>query len=133
MEFARGKVASVQHRSRENEHHTEVLSRAKANGKIPRFLQLEVPRVCYFEEESRKSIENTLRQKLEKASTEMLDCILNERNQLKEKLIQEAEQLSDELKLTPWTNGWSSRIHGMAGIIFILSKAYSEILRMAVK
>lgn len=137
VEFARGKVASVQHRLRENEHHTEVLSRAKANGKIPRFLQLEVPRVCYFEEESRKSIENTLRQKLEKASTEMLDCILNERNQLKEKLIQEAEQLSDELRtyaMEKWMefqdswNGWD-HLYPVEGI-FRNSENGSQVCRL---
>lgn len=97
VDFARNKIANIQQRYNDNEHHIKVLSTAKAKGNIPRFLQLEVPKIRFFEDDVRIGIQHKLGQHLDETSLKMLESILDERLKLRVKFIQEAEQLPNEL------------------------------------
>lgn len=96
--LATEKIAKLQQRLKDNEHHLGTASKAKAGDKIPSWLKLEVPRINFFENDIKTGIEVKFRQRLNACSRELLDLILEERMQLQLKLVEEAERLSDELK-----------------------------------
>jgi hypothetical protein len=118
VEFASNKFADIQQQLDDNEHHIGVLLKAKANQKLPHFLQMNAPEVRLFPEESIKNLQRKFREILDVASRDMLQCTLSERYLLRAKLFREAEKRVEEVEteaLTKWMeaqddgwNGWDN-------------------------
>jgi hypothetical protein len=66
---------------------------------------LETPEVRFFQEDPAASIRQTFRRILDKATSDMLECILRERHLLRAKLCKEAETLLEVVR-TEATDKW---------------------------
>jgi hypothetical protein len=93
VEFSSKKFADLQTRIDDNEHHIQVLEKAKESSRTPHFLLLNTPKVRLFPEDAAVELKQKFRKILDRATQEMFDCTLTERHLLRAKLCQEAEQL----------------------------------------
>ena len=105
VEFASNKFADLQRNLVYNEHHLEVLKKAKDNGKLPHFLKLNPVKVRFFPEDETTSLTQKYQKVLDEAAAQMLEYTLAERESLGVKLCNEAEKLNDEVEteaMTKW-------------------------------
>ena len=117
VEFSSGKFADLQTRIDDNEHHIQVLERAKECSKAPHFLTLNTPKVRLFPEDSVAKLQQKFQKILDEASLRMLNDTIMERHLLRAKLCQEAESLLLEVQkeaITRWMDAqgqWNAWDH----------------------
>lgn len=98
VEFSSKQFVDLQQQLIDNEHHIQVLTKAKEDGKVPCFLMLETPEVRFLKEDPASATRQIFRKILDKASSEMLEGILNQRHLLRARLCKEAETLLEVVK-----------------------------------
>ena len=78
VETATNKHADLRRRLQLNKHHLEVLRKMKSNGKMPRYLKLETPRIKadLFSEEVAAELTTNYQATLKQASEVLLDLTI---------------------------------------------------------
>ena len=112
VDSASDKFADMQKRLNDNEHHINVLERAKAIDKIPNFLKPKIPTVKFFPEDSAVSLRKSYEEMQLETSKRMLERTLRERYILRAKLYQEAGELQNVVELearTKWIEAQGER------------------------
>ncbi len=74
VEFSSGKFADLQTRIDDNEHHIQVLERAKECSKAPHFLTLNTPKVRLFPEDSVAKLQQKFQKILDEASLKPINA-----------------------------------------------------------
>jgi hypothetical protein len=100
VETATKKFADLRRRLQLNKHHLEVLRKMKSNGKIPRYLKLETPRIKaeLFSDEVTAELTTKYQTTLKQASEDLLDHTIEARLNLDAKLRQEADQILEDVR-----------------------------------
>jgi hypothetical protein len=102
METATNMFADLRRRFQLNKHHLEVLRKMKSNGKIPRYLTLETPRISsdLFSAEVAEELRTTYHASLKQASEALLDLTIEARVNTDAKLRQEADKLIEDVRIS---------------------------------
>jgi hypothetical protein len=100
VETATKKFADLRRRLQLNKHHLEVLRKMKSNGKIPRYLKLETPRIKaeLFSDEVTAELTTKYQTTLKQASEDLLDLTIEARLNSDAKLRQEADQILEDVR-----------------------------------
>jgi hypothetical protein len=100
VETATDMFADLRRRLQLNKHHLEVLRKMKSNGKIPRYLKLETPRIKsdLFSDEAAAELTTNYQATLKQASEVLLDLTIAARLNTDAKLRQEADKIMEEVR-----------------------------------
>ena len=100
VETATNKYADLRRRLQLNKHHLEVLRKMKSNGKMPRYLKLETPRIKadLFSEEVAAELMTNFQVTLKQASEALLDLTIEARLNSDAKLRQEADKMIEDVR-----------------------------------
>jgi hypothetical protein len=100
VETATKKFADLRRRLQLNKHHLEVLRKMKSNGKIPRYVKLETPRMKaeLFSDEVTAELTTKYQTTLKQASEDLLDLTIEARLNSDAKLRQEADQILEDVR-----------------------------------
>ena len=100
MEMATNMYADLRRRFQLNKHHLEVLRKMKSNGKIPRYLILETPKIRsdLFSVEVAEELRTTYHATLKQASEVLLELTIEARVNTDAKLRQEADKIIEDVR-----------------------------------
>ena len=100
MEMATNMYADLRRRFQLNMHHLEVLRKMKSNGKIPRYLILETPKIRsdLFSVEVAEELRTTYHATLKQASEVLLERTIEARVNTDAKLRQEADKIIEDVR-----------------------------------
>jgi hypothetical protein len=100
MEMATNMYADLRRRFQLNMHHLEVLRKMKSNGKIPRYLILETPKIRsdLFSVEVAEELRTTYHANLKQAGEVILELTIEARDNTDAKLRKEADKIIEDVR-----------------------------------
>ena len=130
VETATKKFTDLRRRLQLNKHHLEVLRKMKSNGKMPRYLKLETPKIKaeLFSDEVTAELTTKYQATLKQASEDLLDPTIQARLNSDAKLRQEADQIIEDVRtyaMQKWMDAQPLRLTMIAGITSYQSTPYA--------